>query len=994
MAMAEDSPSSASGAADQQHRRPASGAASASCCSESSACNQDNDDGKAAMEEHDGVTDHHAGTASDVDSRSSASVPSNGGGQEQENSTTGGTCSAGTDTDMAQDVPEITNESKNFGNGDGVGGDESSTAGTSRTGQDEAESPMPSAADGTTDQAAPEPDATPEPDTSSSSISSNRQFDFHGGRRPDIYDAYAHRHDVRYWSTAALHAANVPHLPAMCLVEFCRKYTVGRNTGKVRYHNRGVITRPTLKFHPEYSSDPHFDGGREYGKYCRFALVRYRPWVGTPFRRPDSATATAGAQAGAQAGEEEYTPTEEECIAQWNDYLAELRQRMHRMPDVLLPEELRGGGASSDALPLVVPQVTTTGDDGEKVGAEDDANTSIRNASFDGDSPIKLAGRNGSSTSTNANTNANDANEDDMDIHAASSFHSQESIIASQSMALNDAFLALEAMRKANLELELASMVGKVDHRICTQCLRAQWAKEERREAEGRARRTWKHNFARRRAAVPCLVCASPVCAHHQCPNFAKDKVTICSDCAPLFGVDFIFDIVFNEDKKHRSACIDKVIDSYDRATLIIKYSCQFIDDIAKALRENASRDNTVALGSSGIGLMSGITGAAAAAVHIAAAAAAGAAILSPAGPPLFIASLIFGGTAAAASTSSEAVSYYSEPNQMANRLMALHELINSLLQVTVVLKDALINGRINLDHYVDRKQRKKDEKHKALAAASEDGDDENKKPPSDADGDAPCDSSTTTVVEEEAEDESVTTSQTDDLDDDNSTQLAGTTSQLSLDEAGASELEVGNDVSRVETESSLESSFRNSDSEATGNSGTDNDVETAKSENSTEKVAASSTGGNDANKSTGASENDEKKKSSEGKSSSTSLKSDATRRAICRATTNAMKAASAASAACGVLSVTTIILEAKNMTDSLERMKAGKCEKADVILAIKAEVDKLPDTSLIAAECESYLEGTADAAQPAALTMRQRDDSEKRGAPRGGIPIKMDTTS
>lgn len=304
------------------------------------------------------------------------------------------------------------------------------------------------------------------------------------------------------------------------------------------------------------------------------------------------------------------------------------------------------------------------------------------------------------------------------------------------------------------------------------------------------------------------------------------------------------------------------------------------------------------------------------------------------------------------------------------------------------MLKDALINGRINLDHYVDKKQRKKEEKQKALAAAAGDGDE--KKPPSEANGDAARDSSITTVVEEEAEDESVTTVQTDDLDDDTNTQLTGATSQLSLDEAGA--LDVEKDDSRMETESSLESSFHNSDSEATGNSDTDNDVEMAKSaENSTENVVASSTGGSDANKSTGASENDEKKKSSDAKSSSTSLKSDATRRAICRATTNAMKAASAASAACGVLSVTTIILEAKNMTDSLERMKAGKCEKADVILAIKAEVDKLPDTSLIATECESYLEGTADAAQPAALTMRQRNDSEKRGSPRGGIPIKVD---
>jgi hypothetical protein len=65
----------------------------------------------------------------------------------------------------------------------------------------------------------------------------------------------------------------------------------------------------------------------------------------------------------------------------------------------------------------------------------------------------------------------------------------------------------------------------------------------------------------------------------------------------------------------------------------------------------------------------------------------------------------------------------------------------------------------------------------------------------------------------------------------------------------------------------------------------------------------------------------------------------------------------------------------------SIQMMKQGnRCEKADVILAIKAGVDKLPDTSLIATECESYLEGTADEAQLAAMTMRQQHDSEKSG--------------
>jgi len=581
----------------------------------------------------------------------------------------------------------------------------------------------------------------------------------------------------------------------------------------------------------------------------------------------------------------------------------------------------------------------------------------------------------------NSDTADRDSSDESEPASTAPSFHSQESMIASQSMALNDAFLALETMRKANLDLELASM-GKVDHRCCTACLRAQWRKEEARAAAGEKRRTWKHNFARRRAALPCLVCAAPVCSNHSCPEFRKDKVTICGECSPLFSVDFIFDIVFNDDKEHRRACIDKVVDSYDRAVLIIKYSSQFIDDIAKALRDNTTRDNSVALGSSGIGLMSGITGAAAAAVHIAAAAAAGAAILSPAGPPLFIASLIFGGTAAAASTSSEAVSYYSEPNQMASRLLALHELINSLLQVTVVLKDALINGRINLSHYVERKQKKKKRRKLSSAdsqATDSDADDDAEQVPSDTEHDA-------TRVEEEADDATTVTAQTDITDggsedpddsgiakkDSFNEQLEAAASQLSLDEADTTTQ--GDCDFNSDKEPSL---AINANEEGNGSNVTkEKDVKMSSKEAPSKPQSTKSD-----------------KKASAGAKHETKVvvaQQDNVRSAICRATTNAMKAASAASAACGVLSVTTIILEAKNMTDSLERMKTNECQKADIIEAIKAEIDKLPDTSLIAEECESYLNGSADEAQPAALSTRNRKESQERGAPRVGLPIKL----
>ena len=119
----------------------------------------------------------------------------------------------------------------------------------------------------------------------------------------------------------------------------------GASEGKIKYHRRGVITKK-LQFHPEYSSDPTFEGGRDYGLYCRFALVRYRPWVDAPFGRvvPDEDGKNEGEGSGT-AATAEYKPEEDECIRQWREYLLELRERMHLIPDVLLPEELKGGGA-------------------------------------------------------------------------------------------------------------------------------------------------------------------------------------------------------------------------------------------------------------------------------------------------------------------------------------------------------------------------------------------------------------------------------------------------------------------------------------------------------------------------------------------------------------------------------------------------------------------------------------------------------------------------
>ena len=163
---------------------------------------------------------------------------------------------------------------------------------------------------------------------------------------PDIYDAYARRLNPAYWANHRLYDANISYMERMSLMEFCRRFAVpqkGKNAGKIKYH-KYVITKK-LVFQPQYSSDPKFEGGRDYGQYCRFALVRYRPWVNAPFGRVENESGRLV----------EHTPPDDECIRQWKDHLLELREQMHIVPDVLLPEELKGGGAGIELL--VVPVV-------------------------------------------------------------------------------------------------------------------------------------------------------------------------------------------------------------------------------------------------------------------------------------------------------------------------------------------------------------------------------------------------------------------------------------------------------------------------------------------------------------------------------------------------------------------------------------------------------------------------------------------------------------
>jgi hypothetical protein len=187
-----------------------------------------------------------------------------------------------------------------------------------------------------------------------------------------------------------------------------------------------------------------------------------------------------------------------------------------------------------------------------------------------------------------------------------------------------------------------------------------------------------------------CLICASPCCALHSSSSFRKEGITLCHQCERLFELQFIVDCVSAPDPSDRAQFINHLIDCYDRCMLLLKYSSQFSEQIAKALEEQKERQDKVGLASSSVGVLSGVLGIAAAA-----------SILTPAGPPLLIASLFFGGGATTVQTGSEAMNYFSEPRKLADRIIALHGMALSILRVTSTLRDAMLRDHIRTDVYL-----------------------------------------------------------------------------------------------------------------------------------------------------------------------------------------------------------------------------------------------------------------------------------------------------
>jgi len=294
-----------------------------------------------------------------------------------------------------------------------------------------------------------------------------------------------------------------------------------------------------------------------------------------------------------------------------------------------------------------------------------------------------------------ANSTAVDVN-NDYDIMSLASELTKGAIEVetAKSMKMNDAFTALEKMRVANLEIEVGHAFNVAK---CVQCIMALPA-HKRRPSTPSPYRTILKSTALQKKPKPCLMCGCPTCKKHSDESFRKSKVIICTECSPLFSLDFVVDCVshkYNIDdpeaaQKQRHQ-IKHMIDVYDRTRLMLEYSSQFIDEIADTLEKMTKKEDKIGLGCNTSGVASGVAGVCAAACFV-----------TPAGPPLLIASLLFSGVSQLTSSSSKMVNYYSTPSKIAFKIISLYNLCKSVLTVTTVLRDALLKDHINLEKYVE----------------------------------------------------------------------------------------------------------------------------------------------------------------------------------------------------------------------------------------------------------------------------------------------------
>ena len=179
----------------------------------------------------------------------------------------------------------------------------------------------------------------------------------------------------------------------------------------------------------------------------------------------------------------------------------------------------------------------------------------------------------------------------------------QEESTDDSTMSLNVAYEALETVRTLNLQAEFGESV-KLDD--CLLCLRDP-------PPPIRGFRGQRVKAFLNKKPTSCLTCGTHVCGTHRSAEFWKQSIVVCNDCAPLFSVPFMLEQVTLLDQSIRKKNMNHILEVYDRALILLKYSGQFIPDVAEALEANTSRHNKIGLGTSATGVLSGVVGVAAA---------------------------------------------------------------------------------------------------------------------------------------------------------------------------------------------------------------------------------------------------------------------------------------------------------------------------------------------------------------------------------------------
>lgn len=332
-------------------------------------------------------------------------------------------------------------------------------------------------------------------------------------------------------------------------------------------------------------------------------------------------------------------------------------------------------------------------------------------------------------------------------------------------MTLEVAYQSLEMVRKLNLRVEFGKEV--VDDSVCVACLRAEqkrpttapspsspaatrapsrfgrWMASSSSSSSSLLSNAINHRKAKAAAAAAaCFTCGSPVCKQHRSSDFGRENIIICSDCAHLFSINYVIhhvvDIKCNdssscshnnrdgerqqeqsldgaEQAKHLDAKmkINNMLEVYDRSLLVLRYSVQYIDDVALAIRTNTSRHNKIGLGSSATGMVAGGLGVAAACT-----------IWTPVGPPLLLASILFGGGATAFNAGSEAVNYRCEPNKMADRILTLHSIVSNIAQLPGVMDHRIMTMEEERERQLQQQQQQRQEHQEEVVQNGQVGDD------------------------------------------------------------------------------------------------------------------------------------------------------------------------------------------------------------------------------------------------------------------------------